>query len=169
MLLSLSKIIDCPGGSIPFEISLNFSEFDFGSCRPASEPVKASGVIRNTAGVLLLKGSVSTTLHGVCDRCARTFERAVSYPMDVVLVPELKNEEDENPWAFQLEGDSVDLEDIVRTVFVLNMDSKLLCSDDCRGLCCQCGANLNDGPCGCQPEPDPRLAVLRQLLKERKS
>ena len=51
--------------------------------------------------------------------------------------------------------------DIVTTAFVLNMDSKLLCKPDCKGLCCRCGANLNDGPCGCEPELDPRFAALK--------
>ena len=61
-------------------------------------------------------------------------------------------------------GDSADLDEIVRTVFVLNLDSKLLCKPDCKGLCSRCGKNLNDGPCGCQKEIDPRLAALKQLL-----
>ena len=82
------------------------------------------------------------------------------------LVTELADEENEDEWVFQLEGDSADLDDIVTTAFVLNMDSKLLCKPDCKGLCCRCGANLNDGPCGCEPEPDPRFAALKQLLKD---
>ena len=59
-----------------------------------------------------------------------------------------------------------DLDDIVTTTFVLSMDSKFLCREDCKGLCCRCGKDLNDGPCGCQPDVDPRLAVLKQLLKK---
>ena len=42
-----------------------------------------------------------------------------------------------------------------------------LCSEDCKGLCAVCGKNLNEGPCDCKPEPDPRLAVLAQLLKDK--
>ena len=87
--------------------------------------------------------------------------------MSAVLVSKLEDEADEDPWTFQLEGDSANLDDIVTTAFVLSMDSKLLCRPDCKGLCCRCGANLNDGPCGCQPEPDPRFAALRQLLNDK--
>ena len=112
------------------------------------------------------KGSVTTTIHGICDRCAAAFSREIRFPIDVVLVTELQNEEDEDEWVFPLEGDSADLDDIVRTVFVLNLDSKLLCKDDCKGLCCRCGKNLNDGPCNCQKELDPRFAALKQLLKK---
>ena len=122
--------------------------------------------MRNTAGVLILEGKLTTRLHGVCDRCAREFQRDVEFPISAVLVTELADEENEDEWVFQLEGDSADLDDIVTTAFVLNMDSKLLCKPDCKGLCCRCGANLNDGPCGCEPELDPRFAALKQLLKD---
>ena len=73
----------------------------------------------------------------------------------------------EDPWVFELQNDCADLDDIVTTTFVLNMDSKLLCSEDCKGLCSRCGANLNLGPCNCKPEPDPRFAALQQLLDKK--
>ena len=164
MLLGLSKIIDSPGASLPFSVSADLSDLLFGTCYPVSEPVLASGTVRNTAGVLVMKGTLTTCLHGVCDRCASEFDQPVEIPMDVVLVRELANEENEDEWVFPLVEDSADLDEIIRTVFVLNMDSKLLCKPDCKGLCCRCGKNLNDGKCDCQKELDPRFAALRQLL-----
>ena len=134
MLLGLSKIIDSPGASVPFSVSVDLSDLRYGVSCPVSEPVVAQGVVRNTAGVLLMKGNVTTTIHGICDRCAAEFDRFIDFPIDVVLVTELSNEENEDEWVFPLEGDSADLDDIVRTVFVLNLDSKLLCKDDCKGL-----------------------------------
>ncbi len=166
MLLGLSRIIGCPGASIPFSTSIDLSDLSFGACHPVTQSVDAEGVIRNTAGVLIMKGTVRTCLHGVCDRCAAPFTRDMEIPIDAVLVTELTDEENEDEWVFPLEGDSADLDDIVRTVFVLNMDSKLLCREDCKGLCCRCGKNLNDGPCGCQKELDPRFAALKQLLEK---
>lgn len=166
MLLGLAKIIDCPGASVSFTTSVDLSDLRFGTCCPARDAVLASGTVRNTAGVLVMTGAITTRLYGTCDRCARDFEQDVEIPIDVILVTELQDEENEEEWVFPLEGDSADLDDIVRTVFVLNMDSKLLCKPDCRGLCCRCGKNLNDGPCACQKEPDPRFAVLQQLLEK---
>ena len=164
MLLGLSKIIDRPGESIDFSVSVDLSDLQYGTSFPVSEPVLANGTVRNTAGVLVMTGSIQTCLHGVCDRCATDFLRDVEIPIDVVLVESLSNEENEDEWVFPLEGDSANLEEIVRTVFVLNVDSKMLCKEDCAGICCRCGKNLNDGPCGCQKELDPRFAALRQLL-----
>lgn len=166
MLLALSKILDMPGAELSFSTSVDLSDLRYGSSYPVSEPVKASGTVRNTAGVLVMTGWIETTIHGVCDRCASDFDRDVSMPIDVVLVTELSNEDNEDEKIFPLEGDSADLEDIVRTVFVLNLDSKLLCSADCKGLCFRCGKNLNEGPCSCQKEIDPRFAALKQLLEK---
>ena len=166
MLLGLSKIIDCPGASVPFSPSVDLSDLCFGVSYPVSEPVKAEGMVRNTAGVLVMTGEITTCIHGTCDRCANPFDRELNLPINVVLVTEMANEENEDEWVFPLEGDSADLDDIVRTVFVLNLDSKLLCKEDCSGLCHRCGKNLNDGPCSCQKELDPRFAALKQLLEK---
>ncbi len=164
MLLGLSKIMDCPGESISFSTSVDLSDLQYGISYPVSEPVLASGTVRNTADVLVMQGQIKTRIHGICDRCASEFAADVQLPLDVVLVRELANEDSEDEGVFPLVDDSADLDEIVRTVFVLNMDSKLLCKPDCKGLCCRCGSNLNNGPCGCQKEPDPRFAALRQLL-----
>ncbi len=164
MRLELSSIIDRPGESLAFSTSVDLTDFVYGTSQPVSEPVQAKGTVRNTAGVLVMKGLILTCIHGTCDRCATDFDRDVEIPIDAVLVTELANEENEDEWVFPLEADAADLDDIVRTIFVLNMDSKLLCKEDCKGLCCRCGRNLNDGPCDCKKEIDPRFAALRQLL-----
>ena len=166
MLLGLSKIIDSPGASVPFSTSVDLSDLRYGISRPVTEAVVARGTVRNTAGVLLMTGNVTTTIHGICDRCAAEFSREIDFPIDVVLVTELASEENEDEWVFPLVGDSADLDDIVRTVFVLNLDSKLLCKVDCKCLCPRCGKNLNTDVCTCEKELDPRLAALRQFLKK---
>ena len=96
MLLGLSKIIDCPGASVPFSASLDLSDLRYGTCCPVSEPVNAEGIVRNTAGVLMMTGAVRTCLHGICDRCAGEFTRDVEIPINVVLVTELADEDHED-------------------------------------------------------------------------
>ena len=73
MLLGLAKIIDNPGASIDFSTSVDLSDLQFGTTCPVSEPVLATGTVRNTAGVLVMTGAITTTIHGVCDRCASDF------------------------------------------------------------------------------------------------
>ena len=167
MLLGLAKIISCPGGVVPFETELDLHEMTFGGCKPVSEPVRAVGQVRNTAGVLELTAMLTTTLHGVCDRCAAPFVREVSYPVEAILTADADSGDYESPWVFPLEDDHADLDDILTTAFVLNMDSKLLCREDCKGVCFRCGANLNEAACTCQPEKEPRFAILQQLLDKK--
>ena len=164
MLLDLKPILVTPGASLPFETHENLSDLVFGSCKPASKPVLAYGKVRNTAGVLELTGELTTTLHGVCDRCASEFTRAVQIPIHAVLVSEEELEQAEDEWVFGIHDGCADLTDIITTAFVLNMDSQLLCRPDCKGVCFRCGKNLNEGPCGRRKEPDSRFAVLQQLL-----
>ena len=164
MRLELKELIHSPGASVSFSDSVDLSDLQYGTTYPVSEPVLIRGTVRNTADVLLMKGSITTCIHGVCDRCASEFSRDVEIPVDVVLVEELSNEDSEDEWVFPLEAGTADLDDIVRTVFVLNLDSKLLCKPDCKGLCCRCGKNLNKEACTCEKELDPRFAALRQLL-----
>ncbi len=166
MRLDLSQIVHVPGASVSFSDSVDLSDLQYGTCYPVSEPVLIQGTVRNTADVLVMKGTITTCIHGVCDRCAAEFTQNVEIPVDVVLVEELADEDNEDEWVFPLEANTADLDEITRTVFVLNLDSKLLCKPDCKGLCCRCGKNLNDGPCTCQKELDPRFAALRQLLEK---
>lgn len=166
MLLGIAKLIGCPGSQVPFSLELDFSDMVFGSCRPISEPVKTSGTVFNTAGVLQLEGLIEAQIHGVCDRCTKEFDRSIEIPVHAVLETDPDSLDTDDLWTFPVEGDSVDLEEIIRTAFVLEMDSKMLCSDDCKGLCFRCGTDLNLGQCQCKPEPDPRFAVLKQLLEK---
>lgn len=166
MFLNLAKIIDCPGGAVPFETTLDLHELQFGTVCPAQTPVRAHGTVRNTAGVLMLEGTVSARLDCVCDRCAKPFVREVEFPLQAVLVTELQDLENEDENLFLLHGNDADLDEIVTTAFVLNMSPKMLCSPDCKGLCPTCGKDLNEGPCGCRPEADPRLAVLQKFFEK---
>jgi uncharacterized protein len=167
MELCLTKILDAPGAAMPFETALDLSDLDFGGCKPADEPVRAVGQVKNTAGVLILTGTIETTLHCVCDRCCQPYVDEYVYDMEAVLTPALSDADNEDENIFELHGDNADLDEIVTTQFVLSMDPKMLCSEDCLGLCPRCGANLNDGPCSCKKEVDPRLAALAQLLKDK--
>lgn len=163
MLLNLASILHEPGGVVPFSFSMDFSDVE-----PAAvNPVDIQGQVKNEAGVLILTATLETTLHCVCDRCATEFTRDYRNSVEALLVSELAHQENEDDWTFLLQGSDADMDDIMNTAFLLNLDSKTLCSPDCKGLCGSCGKNLNEGPCGCKKEPDPRLAVLQQLLKDK--
>ena len=164
MLFDVKPILHTPGKQLDFQFALDLSDLEFGGRYPISQPVEVTGSVRNSADVLSLEMTARTTLDAVCDRCGKEFSREKAVPLDCLLADELEDEE--NDEIVLLEGSEVDLDELVTTAFVLAMDTKNLCSEDCKGLCAKCGADLNLGPCGCRPEVDPRLAALAQLLDD---
>lgn len=105
---------------------------------------------------------VKFVLDLVCDRCLKQFRQEYTMHFEHILVQKLNSDNDD----YLVCADGVlDLEDTVRTDVLLELPGKVLCSEDCKGLCCQCGKNLNEGSCTCEKKQiDPRLAVLSQLL-----
>ena len=167
MRLDLRPILRTPGASLSFRFELDLSGLDFYGEKPFAHPVRVGGTVRNMAGALSLEGTAETTLELACDRCLKPFVRELALPVSTLLAEELEDEE--NDEIVLLEDGAVDLDEVFTTALVLSMDAKHLCSEDCRGLCPTCGADLNQGPCGCRKEPDPRFAALAQLLdKEEK-
>ena len=164
MRLDLRPILRTPGASLPFRFELDLSGLDFYGERPFTQPAQVSGSVRNMADALLLTGTAQTVLDLKCDRCLRPFRQELSLPVETLLAETLEDEE--NDEIILLDGTELDLDQVVTEAFVLEMDTKNLCSDDCKGLCAKCGADLNLGPCGCRPEVDPRLAALAQLLDD---
>lgn len=162
MRLDLRSIIHVPGASLPFQFELDLSGLNFYGEKPFAHPVRVSGAVRNMADALLLEGTAETTLELACDRCLKPFSQELTLPVSTLLAEELEDEE--NDEIVLLENGEADLDEIFTTALVLSMDAKHVCSEDCKGLCPTCGANLNDGPCGCRKEIDPRLAALAQLL-----
>lgn len=163
--MNLHELLLNPGSRLPFRCELSTDRLDFPAVLSYTAVPVGEGFIVNNAGALTLRGTLSAAMRCVCDRCAAEFDREVSYPLDVPLASELQDEE--NPDYFLLEGDELDLEELLETVFILNMDTRFLCREDCKGLCSRCGKNLNEGPCDCRTESDPRLAVLEQLLDDK--
>lgn len=163
MHLNLRDIIENPGKSVGFEYEPDFSDLKFESIKSIEHPIKAKGHVFNSAGILKLEGILELTIVCECYRCLKEFKKEISLPLQAVLAEELEDED--NPDIFLLDGDYIDLDEVVLTAFVLNTEQRYSCSDDCKGLCSRCGKNLNDGPCSCTVEADPRLAVLGQLLE----
>ena len=165
MRLDLRDIIHVPDARKDFQFQLDLSQLDFYGSNPIAHPVLAEGSVTNHAGALVLEGTASSILDLTCDRCGKAFSREKAVKLDSLVAQELEDEENDD--ILLLEGTELDLDEAVTTAFVLAMDTKNLCSDDCKGLCAKCGADLNLGPCGCRPEVDPRLAALAQLLDNK--
>lgn len=163
MRLDLKNIIRTPGAALPFQFSMDLSDVEWNGEYPVSRPVDAVGTVRNMAGALVLTCQLSTVLDLTCDRCLKPFseEKTVSY--ETLLAAELEQEDNDD--IVLLEDEELDADELLRDVFILAMDSKHLCSEDCKGLCPGCGVDLNVEQCRCQKEIDPRLAGLAKFFE----
>ncbi|MBO6039652.1 MAG: DUF177 domain-containing protein [Oscillospiraceae bacterium] len=161
MRLDLREILVNPSVRLPFAVDLNTERLVFPSVKSYPAAPHAEGVVFNEAGILRMTGTITAPMIGICDRCGTEFETEKVTEVDATIVAQ---ESDEHPEHFMLEGTEIDAGEILETCLILDMETKFLCREDCRGLCQRCGANLNLGPCGCRKEIDPRFAVLEQLL-----
>jgi uncharacterized protein len=159
--LNLREIINVPGGRVPFSCDIDAEHLDFPAVVRYINKPHAEGEVRNSAGILKVSGAVTAEMICLCDRCGAEFPSVKTTAVDALV---LKEEDPDAPEAFVLDGDWLDLDDVLETAVILDMETKFLCREDCRGICPDCGKNLNDGPCGCRKKSDPRLAVLEQLL-----
>jgi uncharacterized protein len=127
-------------------------------------------------GAFGVAGRVRAQLEVVCSRCLEPFEVPVDAAFDLRYVPQSENlgegereiGDDDLTTAFYRDG-MLDLIDLMREQFVLTLPMKPLCREDCKGICPECGTNLNKGQCDCAPRwEDPRLAALKSLLPREK-
>jgi uncharacterized protein len=169
MKILISDIVE-EGIDVEFEEAINRDELKL------LLPLKASLHIEKVKDEVLVRGTLSTSLEMECSRCLKRFVEDRNVAMNVVFHPveELRGEErheiklDELDMGFY-QGDALDLHDLLKEQILLTIPMKPLCSEGCRGMCQQCGADLNITACTCaKKRTDPRLDLLKKLLVDRK-
>ncbi len=134
-----------------------------------TEGARVCGKITNSAGYMRLKLNATLPYIGECARCLEEVRGVFSLDFERTVVTEgmvsaEKLEESVDEYIV-IEDGKIELDDAVKEELMLDFPRKLLCSDDCLGLCPKCGKPKKDGDCGCvTKEIDPRLAVLKKLL-----
>ena len=127
-----------------------------------------------------LVGALTTTLELRCSRCLEAFTLPVNSAFDLRYLPEGTAAPDadtddgeladDDTTATYYKDDEIDLGDLMREQIYLALPMKPLCRPDCKGLCPQCGTNLNSDTCQCEARwEDPRLAGLKALISDRKT
>lgn len=163
MKLDLKNIVHVPGAAVEFDYPLDLSDFPWGERCPVREPVAVRGSVRNMAGALLLRARLDAELHLTCDRCTRPFSTEKHLEYETLLSDQVEDEDNDDIVLLDSDG-QLELDELLTDVFVLGLDTKNLCKEDCRGLCPGCGADLNTEPCRCKKETDPRLAGLAKFF-----
>jgi uncharacterized protein len=160
----LRKTLDLTGAFL--ETALAGSDANAAESRAIAEVE-----LTRTGHDVFARGQLAGDLTVVCSRCAGAARVALREPFQLVFVPRGHKDADlaapEEPDDLDLvpfDGDTVDLGEPLREELLLAIPIAPLCSEACRGLCPRCGADLNEGPCGCPEEPgDDRFAALKNL------
>lgn len=158
MFIALENLFNGGIRSIPLDYEFDFSDREYGGVFPFTTPVRLKGEIENTAGIVTVKAGVDFVLETLCDRCACEIKVAFSIEMNHSLVSSLNDEENDD--YILVEDMKLDIAELTSEDIYLALPAKILCKEDCKGVCPTCGADLNDGPCGCKKEIDPRWAGL---------
>jgi uncharacterized protein len=180
MLLDLSRLRD--GAEERIARTWPVSAFEGSEDFTVAEPVSFDAIVRKDKQAYRLVGRAVTTLELSCSRCTEPFRVPVEATFDLRYLPHRENvggaqgkhgkadeheiQEDDLGTAFYRD-ETIDLGELVREQFYLALPMKPLCADACKGLCSQCGTNLNRGTCDCRTEwQDPRFEKLKALKKE---
>jgi len=169
MLLDLVSLGASPK---PFEFKLRPGDIDLETegINVASD-VAVRGEARKNAAGIEVAGFVTGALNVDCTRCLKATETPLDVAFDVSFISQENAPEDKELQLQQadlsadvLQGDELDLSDLVREQILLSLPEQAFCREDCHGLCPVCGKDLNEGDCECEnDEIDPRWAALKGL------
>ena len=122
------------------------------------------GTVHKEGNLFTVKGDVDVTLIMICDRCMNAFD----YPLHATLDDQFSNDEAhylEDEDIKRVTKSSIDLSDSILESIAMAMPMKALCGADCKGMCLECGANLNQNTCECEKSDiDPRLEALKDIF-----
>ncbi len=152
----------------PAEIALDDEELRL------LEDVEVRGRATRKGESVRIEGEIRTGIEKSCDRCLRPIAVPIETAFEVGFVPPETETARESPAleaedldVAPLEGATIDIDEVVREQILLTVGLRSVCRDDCRGLCPACGANLNEGECGCATvEVDPRWVALEALREK---
>lgn len=173
MLINLSELFTSEGKIKNYSLDIEMTEFH--APDGVYEIVEPKPVILQMTNVgdrtLVLEGEINLSLMIPCDRCLEPVKIPFHLIVERTLDMNQSEEErikslDEQPY---LKGYNLDLDQLVSNELLLNLPMKVLCNEDCKGICNRCGENLNHETCGCDRSSlDPRMSVIQDIFKQFK-
>jgi uncharacterized protein len=140
-----------------------------------SEPVRVEFTLVHRELELHLRGSVDTAFRYQCSRCLKDCSQPIFARFELDYIPNPKDTKPEEEISLKYadmvighyDGIRFDVDLMVLEQIELSLPMKFICSEECKGLCQHCGANLNEGTCNCSEQlPDSRLAALLEFRKK---
>ena len=127
-----------------------------------AEPIKLDSTLDIASDIISLDGKITTRLRLSCSRCLEKFYTDIDIEVHEKFSSNLNNKDDEINF---IEGNVIDIDNIIENSIEMALPIKKLCNEDCKGLCYNCGINLNLSSCKCEKgNVDPRLKKLGDLF-----
>tara|TARA_Y100000590_G_scaffold457720_1_gene610926 strand:- start:1106 stop:1618 length:513 start_codon:yes stop_codon:yes gene_type:complete len=161
--ISRRKLFESPS---PLQLTTSASELDLSDISncdkiPVTLHISRSGTTASVDGELTAKS------HLQCDRCLESFDRKIRGELKIVVTENpgmATGTADSDIIVFPTGTDKLDISSLLRDAIVLERPMKEVCDEKCKGLCAECGVNLNQSDCGCQDEGfDERWAPLKEI------
>ena len=164
VILTISQIIGKTGESMEVSFSENVENtMGYPDVVCFSEPVVIKGVLTNTKKGILFEADGNTEAVYLCSRCLERVKVPIQFNINEMFYPSGSVENEKEAETFC--DDEMDLTDVIQRSILENLPMKVVCKEECKGLCPKCGKNLNEGDCDCNDtEFDPRLESLRTLF-----
>jgi len=177
------KIKDLELRKMEFDENLAPGVIDMGQDAQQKSPIRASGraeLVRESRGArdvvddIRLVGDFSTQVESLCARCLAPVRNTVSGAFDLLYRPQGVDTRGEEASISRAEteigyyqGEGLQLEDVIKEQILLALPAKQVCNENCKGLCPQCGRDLNVESCNCaSSKPDPRWSALEDIRKK---
>lgn len=170
MKINIAQLKKELGGTQPFSFRISVEEIGLNELEEAwTGNILVEGLVTNKGTIYEVAGTINATMNESCSRCLEAVTIVLTIPFDEEYreADIAKNNEDAELEFNYFNSDEIEITDLIRENILLAKPLKPVCSESCRGLCPECGANLNISTCGCNPiKIDPRLAVLEKLLSK---
>ena len=164
MVLEVGSLFHRDGATLPVDLTEQMTaSADIPDVVEFVEPVRIEGTLKNEDGVFTLDAEGRTALLLSCARCLAPVRKEICFDIKERFAHTGREIEETETFT----GDQIDLADFVKRGIVGALPMKVLCREDCKGLCPVCGRDLNQGDCGCDTtERDPRFESLRALFND---
>lgn len=172
MIIDISDVLQSADKEIMEEVPVTLTSFE---SRLGTFPIQADAPILLTIAnrenkQLFIRGHVELEAKIACGRCLEEVLTPIHFDIDKELVICDGSAVDEDMEQTEyLIGFELDVDKLVYAEILVNWPMKVLCREDCKGICKVCGTNLNHGTCDCQKtEPDPRMAAIQDIFQKFK-
>lgn len=125
-------------------------------------PIEVKGTLSTLGNEISLNAEAKVKIELSCSRCLENFDRDMEFSIEEKFSNDDANKDDDSIF---IDSDVIDITEIIENNIILYLPIRRLCTESCRGLCQNCGTNLNHSTCNCGDEDiDPRLAKLKELF-----